>query len=75
MARDPEVPLTDVQWVLGHTSLTTTQIYTTPFEDDVIIGMISHHARQAEQRDKLPAPPAPGYNADSLDVLFGQARS
>lgn len=25
MARDPQVPLTDVQWVLGHASLATTQ--------------------------------------------------
>jgi site-specific recombinase XerC len=28
MAQDPETPLTDVQWVLGHASLTSTQIYT-----------------------------------------------
>ena len=29
MARDPLVPLTDVQWVLGHAQLSTTQIYLT----------------------------------------------
>jgi integrase len=28
MARDNNVPLTDVQWILGHAQLTTTQIYT-----------------------------------------------
>jgi site-specific recombinase XerC len=28
MARDPLMPITDVQWVLGHAHLTTTQIYT-----------------------------------------------
>jgi hypothetical protein len=28
MARDPDLPLTDVQWILGHAQLTTTQIYT-----------------------------------------------
>ena len=27
MARDPEMPLTDVQWVLGHAHLSTTQLY------------------------------------------------
>jgi integrase len=27
MARDPDIPLTDVQWVLGHAHLSTTQIY------------------------------------------------
>jgi integrase len=75
MARDPQVPLTDVQWVLGHSSLTTTQIYVTPFEDDVITGMIAHHARQAEQRATPPAPPAPGYNPGSLDILFGKQSS
>ena len=26
-SRDPDMPITDVQWVLGHASLTTTQIY------------------------------------------------
>src|SRR5207245_2237604 len=30
MASDPEVPLTDVQWVLGHARLSTTQLYLTP---------------------------------------------
>jgi site-specific recombinase XerD len=30
MAEDPGLPLTDVQFVLGHAQLTTTQIYLTP---------------------------------------------
>ena len=30
MAEDPALPLTDVQCVLGHAQLTTTQIYLTP---------------------------------------------
>ena len=30
MARDPQMPLTDVQWVLGHAHLTTTQLYLSP---------------------------------------------
>ncbi|MFG2530107.1 site-specific integrase [Streptomyces sp. NPDC048516] len=32
MARDPELPLTDVQWVLGHRHITTTQVYLNPRE-------------------------------------------
>ena len=30
MARDPQMPMTDVQWVLGHAHLSTTQLYLTP---------------------------------------------
>ena len=30
MARDPQMPITDVQWILGHAHLSTTQIYVTP---------------------------------------------
>ena len=36
MAQDPALPLTDVQAVLGHAQLTTTQIYLTPRKEDVI---------------------------------------
>ncbi|WP_261562504.1 MULTISPECIES: tyrosine-type recombinase/integrase [Frankia] len=71
MARDPEVALTDVQWVLGHASLTTTQIYTTPFEDEVLAGMRAHHERRAAGRAAPPPLPAAGYRTDSLQVLFG----
>ncbi len=36
MARDPQMPLTDVQWVLGHAHLSTTQRYLNPVTEDVI---------------------------------------
>lgn len=73
MAEDPELPLTDVQWVLGHAKLTTTQIYLTPRKEDVIRRVLAHHTdqvRQTVERNALPA--APGYRQEALDVLFGK---
>jgi site-specific recombinase XerD len=72
LARDPDMPITDVQWVLGHALLSTTQIYVVPTAEDVIEATLAHHRRQAQPR---PAPePAPGYRPESLDVLFGKGR-
>jgi integrase len=76
MARDPLVPLTDVQWVLGHAQLSTTQIYLTPMPGDVIAGMLAHYRRaeqDAEQPDPAESPieDAGGYRRATLDVLFG----
>ena len=62
MAEDPALPLTDVQWVLGHAQLTTTQLYLTPRREDVIRRMLAHHGEQARQAAARQAPvPAPGY--------------
>jgi site-specific recombinase XerD len=72
MARDPEMPITDVQWVLGHVHLSTTQIYVTPTAEDVIASVAGHHRRQAERPAPPEPPAAPGYRAESLDVLFGR---
>ncbi|MEV0714859.1 tyrosine-type recombinase/integrase [Asanoa sp. NPDC050611] len=71
MARDPGMPLTDVQWILGHRHLSTTEIYTTPTSEDVITNVRAFHARQAGASARPSAPsPAAGYNQESLDVLF-----
>jgi site-specific recombinase XerD len=73
MAEDPGLPLTDVQFVLGHARLTTTQIYLTPRRDDVIRRVLAHHARQVRQAaDRRAAAAAPGYRPETLDVLFGR---
>jgi hypothetical protein len=49
MARDPAMPLTDVQWVLGHAHLSTTQLYLTAPVEDVIATVVAHHARRQER--------------------------
>jgi site-specific recombinase XerD len=72
MAQDPEMSLTDVQWVLGHAHLSTTQIYTTPDQNEVIASALAHHERRARRSASSPPPSAAGYNPDSLGVLFGR---
>ena len=73
LARDPGVPITDVQWILGHQSLSTTQLYVTPTAEDVIESVLAHH-RRAGQREARPEPPSARYRPESLDVLFGRDR-
>lgn len=76
MAEDPALPLTDVQLVLGHAQLTTTQIYLTPRKEDVIRRLLAHHAEQTKRAAERVVPaPAPGYRPETLDVLFGTAPS
>ncbi len=71
------MPLTDVQAVLGHAQLSTTQIYTTPTSEDVIASVLAHHARRTD--GPAPAAEARGadaavlrYRPESLEVLFGR---
>ena len=79
MARDPQLPLADVQWVLGHAHLSTTQLYLTPMPGDVIAGLLAHHQRAqdigsmvtATDQPNTAAPTPSGYRQESLDVLFG----
>lgn len=73
MAQDPEMPITDVQWILAHAHLSTTQLYTAPGQDEVIARALAHHGRRREPVPE-PVPPAPGYNPTSLDILFGRQR-
>jgi integrase len=76
MAEDPELPLTDVQFVLGHAQLTTTQIYLTPRKQDVIRRVLAHHDEQTRRAASRVAPAvAPGYRLESLAVLFGNQPS
>ena len=75
MAQDPAMPLTDVQYVLGHVQLTTTQIYLTPRKEDVIERVLAHHAEQTRKAaEQHTPPPAAGYRPETLDVLFARRR-
>jgi len=76
MAEDPALPLTDVQFVLGHAQLTTTQIYLTPRKEEVIRRVLAHHLEQTRQAAARSRPlPAPGYRPETLDVLFRNGAS
>lgn len=77
MARDPQVPLTDVQWVLGHASLATTQRYLTPLTDDVVTSVLAHYARRADEHlnPTRGEPASLRYRPESLGVLFGTSPS
>ena len=81
MARDPAMPLGDVQWILGHAQLTTTQIYLDVPAGEVIESALAHLARMsARQAGQVPAadpalladPAPPEYRPQTLDVLFGK---
>jgi integrase len=72
MAQDPGLPLTDVQLVLGHAQLSTTQIYLTPRKEEVIRRVLTHHREQTRRAAERVAPaPAPGYRSETMQVLFG----
>jgi len=76
MTRDPGMPLADVQWVLGHAQLTTTQLYLAAPADEVIASVLAYHARIAAGQGRSPGtapPPGLRYRPESLEVLFGES--
>jgi DNA-binding SARP family transcriptional activator/integrase len=72
MARDPDMPLTDVQWVLGHAQLTTTQRYTSAPLEEAIASVLAHYARRASTPSARAAG-TPRYRSESLNALFPEA--
>jgi hypothetical protein len=65
------MPLADLQWVMGHAHLSTTQRYLNPLPGDVIEAVLAFQARQRERGGPAVAP-GPGYRAESLTTLFGK---
>jgi integrase len=72
MVRDGRLTLRDVQTVLGHAHLSTTQIYLEQDDEEVFARVREHLAALAQKRDSEPACTADGYDAADLAVLFGR---
>jgi integrase len=77
MARDPQMSLTDVQWVLGHAHLSTTQLYVIAPVEDMVTAVLAHHDRRAaaSARADTANEEVSGrsrYRRESLQVLFGE---
>jgi integrase len=68
MAADPRMTLTDVQTILGHAHLATTQRYLAPRQDEVLAHARAHHE---QPRLALPLAGGLGYDAGDLGELFG----
>ena len=66
MSADPALTLSEIQAVMRHAHISTTQQYMTPRLEELIGKMQAHY-----QRPALPATPAPGYDPDDLAVVFG----
>lgn len=76
MARDPKMLLTDIQWILGHRHLSTTQVYLNPLPEDVIAAAVAYFQRRGQPAPTTAAPgtepgAAPVYDPASLRILFG----
>lgn len=71
MMDDPAMRLSDVQWVLGHAQITTTQIYLEPSEEEVVLRVREHHRRLANPPPPIPPPPGTGYRPETLSALLG----
>jgi integrase len=66
MSSDPGLTLPEIQTVMRHAQLSTTQRYMTPRLDELIGKLQAHYQRPAP-----PPVPAPGYNPDDLATVFG----
>ena len=68
--------ITDVQWILGHAHLSTTELYLNTTPQDAIGDMLAHYERRAAAKDAMPEPSGTRlhYRPEALDALFGDSR-
>ena len=72
MVRDERLSLLDVQTILGHAHLTTTQIYLNE-DDETVIRRVRQYLNVRQETSQQPPAAAEGYNTADLAVLFGEA--
>ncbi len=63
---DPNLLITDVQRLMRHRSLASTQVYARARIDELVAKMREHYTRP----EPAPARPAPDYDPAALAVLF-----
>jgi integrase len=73
MLADPGLSLVDVQWVMGHAHITTTQLYTEPIVEEVVERMRLHYQHR-DTVESRPSAPAAGYRPEVLATLLGPSR-
>jgi integrase/recombinase XerD len=69
LLRGTGVSVRDVQVILGHAHLSTTQIYL-ELDDTEVIARVHRHLAERQHQPR-PSRPAPGYDRDDLAVLLG----
>lgn len=74
MVRGGQLTLRDVQTILGHAHLSTTQMYLEQDDEEVYARVREHHASLESARDSAPTQVTTGYDAGDLAVLFGRSR-
>lgn len=70
MVRSQKLSLRDVQVILGHAHLATTQVYLVE-DDDEVLRRVHRYLADRKEAAAAPKPVAVGYDADDLAVLLG----